>query len=293
MTPAPKLWLTSMSGSPSAENATEMVEPLLPWLDGVVWSLNDVPTDAPVSRYLESVKGAGKIIYAPWSRGRHFHNMNHTLFCGPIEEGDYVLWSDLEERPAIEFVSRIKTEIGPMMDETDVDVIFGWGKPYLMRYRETMEYRNSPHWSLIGWNGRGIEWSTIEPDESKVRLNVRPVKRANQPFHWLTHYSRYYISYPAGSNTCALGLDHFPPGDRNQQFAEREERRLAFRRLMKTRGYPLTTDGLTALLSAPLDEELKDYLRAEKVLSDHYHHVVCGRTDVVDSHDPRKALPIP
>lgn len=286
-----RLWLTCMSGETSAENAVEMVEPILSWLDGVIWVLNDVPPDAPSARYLESVKGAGRIIHRVWPRGRHHVAMNDTLYCGPAEDGDLMLYSDDLERPRLPFVSRIQTEIAPMMEESDVDVVFYHGKPFLFRYRETLEYRNSPHWSLQGWNGRGIEWAKIEPDESQVRLNVRPTKRTGPEHHWCLHYARYWIEYPAGSNHALLGLEK--QGDPQALFPARETRRLEFRREMRRRGVPLTVDGLKQLLSAPLDDTLKTHLRAEKTLSDVYHFWRGNAHLLKDTHLPSDALPIP
>lgn len=290
--PKPRLFLTSMSSGPSAENMVEMIEPLLDTIDGVIWVLHDTPVDSPATRYLETVKGAGRVIHRSWP-SRHFHSMNDTLFSGLIEEGDFVIWTDELERPAASFLKRIKSEIGPMMEEADVSVLFYYGKAYLFRYYETLQYHQSPHWSLAGYPGRAIEWANIQPNEREVRLNVRPEKRKNDPLHWCRHYAKYYVAYPAGSNTVALGLDHFPPGDRNQQFAIREQRRLEFRRLMKKRGFCLNNDGLTALLGGPLDTEVRGFLEGEKILSDYYHHVILGDDTVVDSHDPSKAKPIP
>ena len=289
---SPRLFLTCMSGGPSAENAIEMIEPLTDLIDGIIWVLHDTPTDSPVARYLESVKGAGRVIHRSWP-ARHWHSMNETLFTGLIEEGDYVIQTDDLERPAASFLKRVKTEIGPMMVESGTDVLFYFGKPFLLLYYETLQYHNSPHWSLHGYPGRAIEWSGIQPNEREVRFNMRPEKRKDQPKHWLYHYSKYYVSYPAGSNTCALGLDHFPPGDRNSQFIEREARRLHFRRLMKKRGFPLNNDGLKALLSQPLDAEVRGFLAAEKILSDYYHYAILGDDTVVDSHNPAHAKPIP
>lgn len=289
----PRLFLTSMSSGPSAENIIEMIEPLIDVLDGVIWVLHDTHTDSPAARYLETVKGAGRVIHRRWPAGRHFHSMNETLFTGLIEEGDFVCWTDEMERPAASFLKRVKSEIGPMMVESGTDVLFYFGKPYLFRYYETLQYHNSPHWSLHGYPGRAIEWANIQPNEREVRLNVRPEKRKNDPFHWVGHYAKYFVSYPAGSNTVALGLDHFPPGDRNEQFAIREQRRLEFRRLMKKRGFPLNNEGLKTLLSQPPDTEVRGFLAAEKILSDYYHHVILGDNTVVDSHDPSRAKPIP
>ncbi len=290
---APRLWLCSMSSEPAAENYIEMIEPILPYLDGTIWSLNDVEADSPAAHYLESIKGAGKILYRSWPRGRHSHAMNDTLYCGPMEEDDsFYLWSDLLEHPAPAFVSRIKSEIIPMMNETDIDVIAAWGKPYLVRFKETLEYHNSPHWSLHGWNGRAIEWSTIEPDEKLVRFNARPTKR-QEVNHWCKHYLRYMVEYPAGCNHSLLGIEQHG-GDLQQAYSKREANRLAFRKEIKRRGYPLTTDGFVDMCKArgQPDDSLKAWLRSDKVFSDAYHWLVLGNGTIKDTHNPKDALPI-
>ena len=85
----PKLWLTCMSSEVSAENAVEIIEPILHYLDGIIWVLNDVSPDAASARYLETVKGQGKIIHRFWPMFKHFQAMNDTLFTGLIQEGDH------------------------------------------------------------------------------------------------------------------------------------------------------------------------------------------------------------
>lgn len=289
----PRLWLTSMCGPGNVENVTEMVEPILSHLDGIIWVLNDCAPEEPAARYLETVKGAGKVICRSFPVGRHWAAMNDTLFTGLIEEGDLVIWCDALERPMLPFVSAIKTEIAYLMQDADLDVIAYYGKPYLFRYNERLEYRNSPHWSLHGWNERGVEWSIKEPDESKVRLNVRPMKRKD-PLHWVGHYATYWM-YPAGSNHAALGIEqHVRSGETAQQaFSRREAQRLAFRQLMRARGFSLTMDGLKAMLTGPLDDTLKQHLNGEKTLSDVYWLWHGRGAELKDTHKPSDALPIP
>lgn len=284
-----KLWLTSMSGPGQIENIKEMVEPIADHLDGVIWVFNDTFITDPGSIYLQSNCKNGKVIHRDWCPRHHFL-MNETLYAGVIQDGDLVLWTDPLERPMLNFVSRIKTDLNELMLESETSVIYYYGKPFLFRYFETAEYRNSPHWSLTGIPGRAVEWAQVEPNEDLVRKNMRPIKRTDN-LHWVSHFAKYFL-YPAGSNSVALGLDHFPPGDRNQQFIERETRRLEFRRLMKRRGFAVTMDGLKQMLSGPLDEELKGYLKGEKILSD-YWHLIHGRGNLLkDSHRPTDAVPI-
>lgn len=290
----PRLWLTSMShgGPATLENAREIIEPIHSLIDGTVWVLHDTDPNDPTAQYLESVKGAGRIIHRPWPRGRHFHSMNETLWSGPMEDGDLVLWVDPLERAQPAFVSRVKGEIAHLMVEAEIGCLHFYGKPYLFRYTETLEYRNSPHWTLTGVQGRQIEWSQMEPDEKQVRLNVRPLKRGGDAYHWVRHYLRYFVEFPAGSNSALLGLDHWPGGQTQENWVKRETNRLALRAEMRKRGYPLTVDGFIAMCRAGLDDTLKTHLRAEKTFSDAFHHLVCGRTDVRDSHRPSDALPI-
>lgn len=276
-----RLFLTSMSGVPSSENPTEMIEPIYNLIDGVIWVLNDVPVDAPSARYLESVKGEGKIIHRCWSRGRHHHAMNDSLYCGPMEEGDFYLYCDDLERPAREFVSRIKIEIIPMMNKADVDVLFYFGKAYLVRYKETLEYRNSPHWSLHGWNGHGIEWNTIEPNERLVRLNVRPEKRKDK-WHFVKHYLGYWL-YPAGSNHAMLGLDKVQ--DAQKTFQNRETQRLMFVRLLKDLNIQRNADAVIQYMRGKMDPRFIAFVEKDKVLNDAYRYYILGRCDFLDNHD--------
>jgi hypothetical protein len=214
--------------------------------------------------------------------------MNDTLFTGLIEEGDLVIFQDPLERSREPFMKKVKTEIEPFMKEADVSVIFYYGKAFLFRYYETLEYRNTPHWTLTGYPGKAIEWSNIEPDERLVRLNMRPVKRTD-PYHWVGHYFSYFL-YPAGSNSALLGLDQWPGGQTQANFAKRETQRLAFRQLMKKRGYPLTLDGGKQMLTGEIDQELKAHLNAEKTLSDLFHHLH-GRSHLLKhSHNPADAI---
>lgn len=285
----PHLWLTSMSGPDNEDNIREMVEPILPHLDGIIWVLHDCPVTDTGAQYLEAHKGMGTIIHRRWP-ARHWHSMNDTLFAGIAQEGDMVLWSDTLERPMPPFVSRIQSEIGPMMNEADLDVIFAWGKPFLLRYRESMQYKGSPHWWLEGWNGRGMEWSKIEADETKVRFNARPLKRPD-PFGWVNHYMKYWVCYPAGSNHALLGLEK--QGDPQKLFPVREAKRLAFREELRKRGVALTLDGVKAALSQPLDEVMKGFVNGDKTINDYYRYEVLDDKTVVDTHLPSDMVIVP
>lgn len=291
----PRLFLTSMSNgdAESLVNAKEIIGPIHHLIDGVIWVLHDASPDAPVAQYLEGVKKQGKVIHRAWPKSRHFHSMNETLWSGPVEVDDLVIWTDPLERPMPDFVGKIKEAILPLMLESETDCIFFYGKPFLFRYSEALEYRNTPHWTLTNISGRVIEWSEIDNDESKVRLNVRPGKRKD-PFHFVRHYLRYFIEYPVGSNSALLGLDKWPDGVTKDNWIARETNRLKVREGLRTRGFPVTVAGFLAMCEVGLDDEMKEMLNFDKTFTDAWWHLVKGRTEGIrDSHDPADNNPIP
>lgn len=285
----PKVWLTLMTSTGNEENLRELIDPLIPYIDGVVAVMHN-PCEGDLGlAYLEKVKGGGEIIIRDWVQ-RHDVSASETLYAGVIQEGDLFIIVDTLERAIPSFIARCRDGLNDFMYAQKLDCLVYYGKPYIVRYNEGMHYRGSPHWSLQGVKN-AVELSSMYPDERDVRLNVRPIKRKDEPLHWVGHFSKYWL-YPEGSNHAAMGLDHWPLGDRNTQFIQREGRRLAFRRLMRERGYPLNMGGLKAMLTAPLDDILKEHLNAEKVLSDIYWFWHGRSAELRDSHRPADAIPI-
>ena len=283
----PKVWLTLMTADGNEENLRELVGPLRPYIDGIVAVVHRPCDNDPGLEYLEQFCGDGKIIVRDWVQ-RHSYSMNEVLFAGVIQEGDIFIITDTLERPAAQFISRCKGDLNIFMIEHTLDCLVYFGKPFIVRYNEAMEYHGSPHWGLHGIRS-AVELSHMYPDEGKVRLNVRPFKRTDE-LGWILHYSKYWL-YPPGSNHAALGIEQWG-GDPNQAFAKREAQRLAFRQEMKKRGVPLTVEGLKTLLTGPLDEVLKGHLRAEKTLSDAFHFWQGRGHFLRDTHKPSDALPI-
>lgn len=289
--PQPRVWLTLMTAAGNEENLRELVEPLLPHIDGVV-AVFHRPCDGDAGlAYLESVKGAGKVIVRDWVQ-RHNYSQTETLYAGVIQEGDLFIITDTLERPAAQFIQHCKGHLNQFMLEHDVDCLYYYGKAYIVRYNESMHYQGSPHWWLVGVKS-GIELSGFEAykDEGKVRLNVRPFKRQDEN-NWVGHYLKYFL-YPPGSNHALLGLDTY--GDPAQLFPLREEKRLLFRQEMRRRGYPVTVDGFKAMCKAEgqPDESLKTFLNSDKVWADAYWGLVMGKPEILThSHKPADMVPV-
>ncbi len=288
MSASPKLWLVGMTAQGNEENLREMIAPIVEWLDGVIFTFHNPVNGDKGAEYLESVKGDGKVIYRDWV-WRHDYSANETLFAGLIQEGDLVITCDTLERPAAKFVSRIKTDILALMNEASLDCLYYYGKAFVFRYNEGMRFAGSPHWMLQGVQN-AVEMSGLYPDEREVRLNVRPIKRPSR-FHFVGHYLGYYVSYPPGSNHCLLGLEK--NGNPQNLFAPREIRRLEFRRLLRSKGIPLTVDGVKGLMKKELDTEIKEYFNSEKILNDAYRYLQLGREDFADDHDWKNMITIP
>lgn len=280
-----KLWLVTMTTAGHEANLRAMIEPVVEFFHGVVATFH-YPADIGAA-YLESVKGEGRIVYANWCQ-RHGYSMTHALWQGPMQEGDRFIYLDSTERISPAFCQGRLPGLLSLMDEADVAMVANYGKGLLFRYNEQLEFRGSPHWFATNLDGRAIN---VELDKTTEFWNVRNEQRASD--EWVSHYLRYMLEYPAGSNHALLGLDTY--GDPNALFPPREARRLEFRKLVRRRGYPVTVDGFKAMLSNPaeLDTEMKGFLNGDKVWSDAYWGLVVGDTSkLVHSHKPTDALPI-
>lgn len=275
-----KLWFTLIAGPGSFDDLLELCEPIKKHFDGLC-AVYHGERDDPEANYLEINKGEGRIIYLPYV-GRHSHSRNAALWCGVIEQGDFVMTCDTLERPTVEF---LRDKVPQLIQST----VFGgrlncflyYGKAYLFQYHESMRYQGTPHEALLRDDGGlcAVDISSFWPDESQIRVNMRPAKR--EATHWIGQYARYML-LPWGANHSLHGLQH--QGDVNQLFPAREGKRLEFREEMRRRGFPRTEAGLKMMLSQPLDDKLKSLVNSDKVWVDWYRFNILGETDLTDEH---------
>jgi len=274
-----KIYFCGMSGPGSLENLKELIEPISEFIHGVIWTLHD-SVGSEEEKYLESVKGDGKVIHYYYS-GRHDVSRNQYLWCGPLKNGDYILTCDDLERINKDFAASLPSMIKTLKEE-GINCLYFYGKPLFFEYHESMIYSGSPHEGLMRRDGKmsAIEYANLQPDESKVRLNVRPLKRKD-PFHWVPHYARYMLM-PWGSNHSLLGLEH--RGNIQELFPKRDAKRLAFLEEIDRRGFERTLDGLEKMFSGELDQKLKQFINEEKVWNDFYRYKILGDKTVIDGH---------
>lgn len=273
-----KLWLVFLAGSNSLDDIREMVEPIRSLFAGLVVTYHGQPDD-PEAQYLESVKGGGRIIYLPYS-GRHDHSRNTYLWCGPIQQGDWCVQTDVLEHPNRQFIEKHV----PYLTTQSNGIYYYFGKPFLFQYHESIRYEGTPHERLLRLDGQGRagELNQMWLNEADVRLNVRPLKRKD-PLGWCIHYLRYWLATPWGANHCLLGNEH--RGDPMKLYQEREAIRIPFRDYLRSKGVPLTVEGFkTFVLSNPRDPVLVDAANKERILNDVYRLWVMGDESIKDDH---------
>ncbi len=282
-----RLFLTLVAGPGSLEDLRELYEPIRAYFTGLC-AVYHGECDDPESRYLESAKGVGRIVYLPYV-GRHDQSRNVALHCGAIEQGDWVMQCDTLERLVSDFVGTRVPDMmrrgrGPMGDEIPLNAFFYYSKPLLFEYHESLQYAGTPHEGLRRLDGKmhACELSVFIPDESKVRLNVRPLKRTD-PYHWVGHYVRYYLATPWGANHCLLGNEH--RGDPMKLYQEREALRIEVREYLRANGVPLTEAGLRKFLTAgEIPPTMRGYINRERILNDAYRYWVLNDLTVKDDH---------
>lgn len=291
MTPTPplsRLWFTFMAGPNSLDDLRELWEPIRHHFSGLVVTYHGDRRDAE-ALYLEDVKGEGAVIYLPFSR-RHDFSRNAYLYCGPMQDGDWAMQCDTKERILPDFITGF---VVPFLADVErkahqgINLVYYHTKVLLYEYHESLRFQGSPHEGLTRGDGqaRAVDITSIFPDESDVRPNVRAKTRG--AFHWVGHYLAYFL-YPWGSNHCLLGWEN-----RRDQLPAREGRRLAFRQFLRSKGYPVTVDGVKELFSeSPLDEATKTCINDELILHDYYRHAILGDTTLTDKHDPSSIRPI-
>jgi hypothetical protein len=279
-----KFWFCGMSGPSSIENLQELLEPIKDYFNGIVWVLHD-SRDSQESKYLESIKGEGKIIHYEYHQ-RHDISRNHYLWCGPIKNGDWVMVCDDLERLNTTFVKSFQNIVEEIFIPSNINMGVYYGKPLLFEYHESLVYQGSPHEGLFRRDGltSAREIKDIWPVETDVRYNVRPFKR-KEPFHWVRHFARYMLM-PWGSNHALLHLELRAKTreEFNKLFQERESLRVEFLNYLDERGIERNVDAVIKLFSSTLDDRLKKFINNEKVWNDLYRLYVLDDNTIQDEH---------
>ncbi len=271
-----KLFLCGMTNAGNEKNLREMIEPILEYFDGLVWTFHHSTETEYIDNgylFLKQNKKEGAIIDAKWVQ-RHDYSMNRYLYEGPMQDGDYFVQLDSTERLGVEFAKNLRN-VCESMEKQNIGMMSNFGKGLIFRYNEMLEFRNSPHWTIINTTGMRVN---TELDKSEF-WNVRDEQR--EPFAWIDHYAKYML-YPAGSNHALLGIEH--RGKPEELFPIRELARLEFLKEIKKRGYSRNIEGLKRMMVESFDDKLKELINTDKVWVDFYRYHILGETDLIDEH---------
>lgn len=272
-----KPYLCGITSSGNKQLLEEMVEPIKHLVRGLVFTFHYPKDDG--ADYLEANKGDGEIIYAKWCQ-RHGYSQNHFLYQGPMQDGDYFILLDSAERISAEFLTNKYPQIQSQMQERNIAMVANYGKGFIFRYNEQLEFRNSPHWNSINLDGSTANLELPLTDFWNVRAQYR------DKFQWVGHYVKYML-YPAGSNHALLGLEK--NGNPQELFPKREKLRLEFRKYLKNElGVELTVGAFKRYLrenDGRYPEKFKFYLNKEKVWNDAYRYWVLKDESLLDNHD--------
>lgn len=269
------------------ENVTELVSPVKHCIRGVCALIHDGNEFSPVAQYLLRVNnelGGGNVIFGPYV-GDHSLSRNRIFRETSIQEDDFLLIIDTLERVGPEFALNLPAWCEFMIKE-GLDIVRYHAKPYLVKYREDLTYIGTPHEALVILSDNDLlkqidlaQYSECQ-DESKVRLNVRPIKRANQPKHFVTHYLRYLLQ--PNSNQNWLGLEHHA---NKYPLKKKEMIRKSLVKFLAKNKYPRTVEGvLEAMRQMGANSELKELIDGHKIINDFYRSKVLGDETVFDSH---------
>lgn len=269
------LYLCGITTSNKFDNLKELIDPILPYFNGLIWTYHGSETDNDEGRkYLEENKKLGKIVYATFKQ-RHGFSMSCYLNQGTLEEGDFFIQLDDQERLGVEFCATHIPDLMKKMNDNNIAMVANYNKGLLFRYNELLEFKGSPHWFATGLDGQSANLQLPENNFWSVR------SRNRDKFQWVDHYMKYYL-YPNGSNHALLGLDHHLQG--NNFFQPREIKRLEFRRLMRERGYPLTVEGVKKMFEAEIDDKVKEYINFDLILNDFYRFYNLNDRTLIDNH---------
>lgn len=282
-----KPYLCFMAGKNEYDNIYELVNDVKPYIRGVCALIHDANEFDAGASYLLKVNnelGAGNIIFGSYI-GDHSHSRNRILKETGIEFGDFIVMIDLMERIPVDFAKSFNDLIS-QMENQNIDIAYYYNKPYVIRYREDLLYINTPHESLININILGKKLKNIElnnfiSDESKVRINTRPLKRDKN--HHISHYIRYLLQ--PNSNQNLLGIEYHPNLERYEFLRESLVKELKKRKL------PRTVDGVKTLLSEPLNEITRPMVNEHGQINRFYRFYILGHTDIIDSHTDWDNLP--
>ena len=235
---------------------------------------------------LKQRQGNGFVVQSEY-QGHHATSMNLFLHNKKIEDGDWILLRDGEEKINPQFSSGIYGFIN-MLESKGINTVLQYSKLLLFKRFPQQFFYSTPHWGFSGRRDIAVQIENqgwFQKDEDYC-YSVRNKNR--HKYHFVRAYCRYYLILD--SNHSALGLDkNIQQGQSwEQAFSIREEKRRNFRKELINNGYECSMTGIDKLLDDTKKNGLPKwaikYFNNEKILNDLYRHEVLGLEDFNDDH---------
>lgn len=273
----PKIWLCGLAAKGQLDDLKEIIEPVYSCFSGLNWVLHTDEINGPEEEYLNSRKGEGIIIRLPKFPQAFDHARNTYLFCGNIENEDWVVNLDVMEKLDYDFCSITLPLIIQQFDLNKIDAAYLHSKIFFYKLNDYTKFVGGVHEALVG-HTRAVELTKFPSleDSSLYFTNLRPQKREKN--HYILHFLKYYL-LKQGQRQCldGLGQNFSDPAIIQSKFTERQLLRESFRKYCRDNNIPLTAEGFKNWLEqnyANLDATMLNFLNTEKILNDCYRHWV-------------------
>ena len=268
-----RIWLTGITCEGNKENLIELLEPIMKYFDGLIWTFH-YPKDEGAD-YLESIKGEGEIIYSKWCNRFDF-SRNTSLFQSPIKNGDWFVVVDDTERISQELASSLKS-LCNQLNNSGINGVYLRGKHFMFRYNESTKFKLNPHCGVDGVT-KSFEISSLPNWKDLFFTNVRSEQR--DKFQFVKHNLKYYL-YPETNHLvlkCEQDIEFIK---------ERFSIRAVF--LNDLMGLGLDPYDLEEvfqyIVSRDLSDISKDCINKEKYLNDVYRFYRMGLKDFEEDFD--------
>jgi len=261
-----KLFLCGITCGPEIEKIKKLIESTKEYVDGFCWAVDD-RNGEEIFQYLNSNKKDGKIVMHPFMCA-HDWQANQWLYCGALQNGDWVWLFDSSEEPTEKWENEIHQMINEF-EEKGIGSLYCSGRPYLFKFYDHQYFHGTPHWGLIGTVGE----IKVLPESEKGQWIIN--KRDDNPAkHYQEHDTKYYL-YGRSNQIQAFYAQYSQIHPGIIQYHENV--RLQFREYLRQKtGMSPGLAALDKLFSGPLEEFAIGVIDLEFCLSEYYQRTVVG-----------------
>ena len=262
------IYLCGMTSS-EYQNIKELTEPVWKVFDGLIFTVDDKASTDGTLELLEERKGKGEILHRKFTND-HDLSMNVWLREGPLKRSDWFVFRDSMERFSPEFAAKLPDML-LNWELQGVRTIYNYGKIFAAKWNDSMVFQSSPHFGLIGAQGKSIDLKEMH-DESKHEWTwrIRDGEEGGRPIdNKINHEARYYWVY-GRSNHLLLGNEA-----NYDAFLRLEAIRLYTRDQAVAGGYELNMDGLEAFMRTQ-EDNAKNWINGTYVLRNFYRYHILG-----------------